>query len=82
MLLCMRTTLDINDVLFVQAKKKAADEGVPLRAIVENALRSYLAGGPDRPRSRFQWRTESGGLQPGVDLDDRQSLFDIMDGLK
>jgi hypothetical protein len=78
----MRTTLDINDTLFVQAKKKAADEGVPLRAIVENALRSYLAGPPSRRRYRLRWTPEKGRLLPGIDLDDRNSLFDAMEGRK
>ena len=43
MLLCMRTTMDINDELMRHAKKKAADDGVPLRDVVEDALRRYLS---------------------------------------
>jgi len=78
----MRTTLDINDALFVRAKKKAADEGVSLRAIVENALRNYLAGGPPRRRYRLCWTPEKGRLLPGIDLADRNSLFDAMEGRK
>jgi len=78
----MRTTLEINNSLFVQAKKKAAEEGVPLRQIVEDALRGYLQGPPSRPKYRLRWTPDSGRLLPGVDLEDRDSLFDIMDGLK
>lgn len=81
MLLCMRTTLDINDELFKQAKKRAADDGTPLRELVETALRLYLAGGLRRGKTyRLRWRTESGRLQPGVRLDDRDALFDLMEG--
>jgi hypothetical protein len=82
MLLCMRTTLDINDSLFVQAKKKAVEEGVPLRQIVEDALRGYLQGPAIRRRYRFRGGTDSGRLLPGIDLDDRNSLFDAMEGRK
>ena len=82
MLLCMRTTLDLSDALFVQAKKKAAEEGVPLRQVVEAALRSYLSRGQKRGTYRLRWRTERGRLLPGIDLDDRNSLFDVMEGRK
>ena len=82
MLICMRTTLEINDDLFRRAKRRAADEGAPLRAVVENALRVYLAHKRKSPAYRLQWRTESGALQPGVRLDDRDALFELMDGLR
>ena len=80
MLLCMRTTLDISDPLFRQAKKRAADEGVPMRQIVESALRLYLGKGPRQARYELRWRTERGRLLPGVRLDDRDALFDLMEG--
>lgn len=80
MLLCMRTTLELNDELFRMAKKRAADEGAPLRQVVEEALRHYLSNKPSRARYRLQWRTERGRTLPGVRLDDRDSLLDLMDG--
>lgn len=40
----MRTTLDIPDALFKQAKHKAVSEGVSLKTIVERALQKELAG--------------------------------------
>jgi hypothetical protein len=76
----MRTTVDISDEVFRQAKKTAADRGVPLRQVVEEALRQYLGSGGHRVGYELQWRTESGRLQPGVRLDDRDALFDLMDG--
>jgi hypothetical protein len=76
----MRTTVDIADELMRRAKKRAADEGVPLRVVVESALRNYLKG----PRAaggryRLQWRPDKGRLRPGVQLDNRSSLHDLMD---
>ena len=82
MFLCMRTTVDIADELMRRAKKRAADEGVPLRAVLEAALRSYLQGRRgSRGRYRLRWRPEKGRLRPGVNLDDRDALLDRMDGL-
>ena len=80
MLLCMRTTIEISDELLRQAKKRAADEGAALRHVVEAALRLYLAKRPNRPGYKLRWRTERGRLLPGVRLDDRDALFDLMDG--
>lgn len=80
MLRCMKTTIDIGAELLRQAKKRAIDEGVTLREVVETALRMYLAARPKRAGYRLQWRVESGRLLPGVDLDDREALFDRMGG--
>lgn len=82
MLRCMRTTIDIGDELLRRAKKKATDEGIPLREVVEAALREYLSGRPKTGAYKLQWTTEKGKILPGVDLEDRDSLRDIMDGLK
>ena len=82
MLLCMRTTIEIGDELFRRAKKRAADEGLSLRQVVESALRDYLSGRPRGSEYKLRWSAEKGRLLPGVDLDDRDSLFDIMDGTK
>jgi hypothetical protein len=76
----MRTTIEINDVLFRAAKRKAAEQGTSLRDVVEAALRQHL--GRERAAAGYslQWHPESGRLQPGVDLGDRDALFDLMDG--
>ena len=80
MLMHMRTTMDISDELFRQAKKRAADEGIPLRDVVEAALQSYLSRRTKRAGYKLRWRTDRGRLLPGVNLDDRDALFDLMDG--
>lgn len=78
----MRTTMDLPDELLRRAKKRAADERIPLRDVVEAALREYLSGKPKSTGYKFKWTPDKGELLPGVDLDDRDSLFDIMDGIK
>lgn len=76
----MRTTLEINDELFRRAKRRAADEGATLRQVVESALHHYLGGGSRRPPYRLRWSAEAGRIQAGVRLDDRDALFDLMEG--
>lgn len=76
----MRTTIEIHDDLLRRAKRRAADEGVPLRAVVEEALRRHLSGRGPGDGYTLRWSVESGRLRPGVDLDDRDALFDLMDG--
>jgi hypothetical protein len=76
----MRTTLDINDELLEKAKQLAARERTTLKAVVERALRSHLTRRRPSGVYRLRWRPERGHLQPGVRLDDRDALFDLMDG--
>ncbi len=75
----MRTTVDLNDELLRAAKHRAARENLTLRQVFETALRAHL--GPQGPGRAFtlRWRTEEGRLQPGVRLDDRDALFDLME---
>jgi Arc/MetJ family transcription regulator len=76
----MRTTIEINDELFRQAKRRAADEHSAFREIVEAALRQYLGERSRGGRFKLHWRTENGTLLPGVRLGGRDALFDLMDG--
>jgi len=80
MLLCMRTTIEIADELLRQAKTRSADDGVPLRQVIESALRMYFRGRRSKGGYRLHWRTEHGRMQTGVRLDDRDALFDLMEG--
>lgn len=79
--ICMRTTLDLDDRLLASARRRAAERGTTLTAIVEEALAAALA-----PRSRraepyrLTWKPHRGRLLPGVDIADRDSLFDAMEG--
>ncbi|OGP97191.1 MAG: hypothetical protein A2Z51_01050 [Deltaproteobacteria bacterium RBG_19FT_COMBO_52_11] len=76
----MRTTVEISDELLRQAKKRAADERTPLRGVIEAALRLYLNRRPKNKKYELKWRTEKGRILPGVRLDDRDALFDVMEG--
>ena len=76
----MRTTIEISNELLRQAKKRAADEGVPLKKVIEEALRLYLEKRPKNKKYELRWHTERGRFLPGVRLDDRDALFDLMEG--
>ena len=70
----------MNDALLRDAKRVAAEDGLTLTAVLENALREML----ERRRmlrrdKRMPLPTFTGrGLQPGVDLDDTAALLDHM----
>ena len=72
----MKTTLNLNDHLYRAAERKASEEGKTLTCVVEDALRAFL----HKPKAyKLKWPTLRGTPMPGVDPDDRKSLYDAMD---
>lgn len=81
MLLCMRTTLNIDDELMRAVKGRAAERGLTITEIIEEALRESLYREKQRRKPyRLHWVRVKGRLQPGVDLTDRDSLYDLLEG--
>jgi hypothetical protein len=79
----MRTTVRLEDALFREAKKAAAEAGESLTRLIEDALREMLArrrSGGRRRRVRLPTYGR-GGLLPGVDLDNSAALLDRMEGI-
>ena len=77
----MRTTLTIDDDIMKRLRQKAAADDRPLKEVVNEVLRSGLAAprlGSDA--YTFRLTTVNGRLLPGVDLVDRDKLFDLLDG--
>jgi len=52
----MKTTVEIADALFREAKQYAARQGIPLREVFERGVRSVLSGSPPA-RRRFRLKT-------------------------
>jgi hypothetical protein len=78
----MRTTVRLDDHLLADAKRSAAERGTTLTAVIEEALRDALARrrrSTERTRPELPVSRHSGGLQPGVDLDDNAALLDLME---
>jgi predicted transcriptional regulator len=75
----MRTTLIIDDAIFRELKRLAAEQRRTLSDITQEALRRGLAGKPT-PKRRQRARLRSFALgRPRVDLADRNQLFDVLD---
>ena len=77
----MRTTINIDDQLLMQAKAQAAAWGVTLAQLIEDALRESLIRRENvENRGRIRLITTKGtGTRPGIDLDNSQSLLEIME---
>jgi predicted transcriptional regulator len=80
-MLLMRTTLTLDDDVLKAAKRRAREQDRPLKDVINEALRQGLEMSEAREVStyRFRLRTVDGRLLPGVDLADRDKLFDLMD---
>ena len=78
----MRTTLNLEDQLMREVKQQAAEEGRTLTAVIEEALREHLRRGAERASQSFRLRLVAvpGAPRPGVDLDDRDALYEAMEG--
>ncbi|HUG06253.1 MAG: type II toxin-antitoxin system VapB family antitoxin [Chloroflexota bacterium] len=77
----MRTTVRLDDRLLREAKAVAAQERRTLTAVIDDALRQFLAR-RSGPRNRVPAKLitfGSGGLRPGVDLDDTAALIDLIE---
>jgi hypothetical protein len=73
----MKTTLDLPDELLIAAKKRAAEQRRPLRALVEQGLRAQLSRRPSNKKSkRVRWVTVPGGLPDQLDLANRESMHE------
>ena len=74
-----RTTLAIDDDLLKTIKEKAARDGRTFQDVANELLRQALKPRP-RKAVKLKLRGWKAVEQPGVDLLDRDKLFDLMDG--
>jgi hypothetical protein len=74
-----RTTLKIEQSVLRQVKRIAAEEGRSLQDIANELLRRALAS-QDRGEYSLVMNGWDADLQPGVDVLDRDQLFDVMNG--
>jgi hypothetical protein len=70
MLLCMRTTVRLDDTLLRQAKTHAVEHGQTLTALIEEGLRLALSQPANRPTATrtLPISGKKGGTLPGIDL--------------
>jgi hypothetical protein len=78
----MRTTVRLDDDLLRDAKQLAAKTGRSLTALIEDALREQIIRHRERrTRKKVELPVfrNGRGLQPGIELDDSASLWDLAD---
>ena len=76
-----RTTVVLDDDLLAQLRLRAAARGVGLSREIRDLLRAALLAREHRGAEdyEFDWPTSRGRLLPGVDIDDRDRLYDAME---
>jgi plasmid stability protein len=75
-----RTTLAIDEDLLKRIKEQAAREGRTFQGVANDLLRQALVQQRPKHKTRLALRGWKAVEQPGVDLLDRDKLFDLMDG--
>jgi plasmid stability protein len=75
-----RTTLALDEDLLRRVKQRAATEGRPMQAVVNDLLRLGLARSAPQKGYRLTLQGWAAEELPGVDICDRDRLFDVMDG--
>lgn len=74
----MKTIMDFDERLVRAAEVCAAEEGETLATLVERILADYVWNEDGRGRS-FSLLTKCGRPVPGVNVDSRAELYDLMD---
>jgi hypothetical protein len=76
----MKTTIELPDELLIEAKQAAAQQRRPLRALIEEGLRMALGKRDRKARGRqVTLITAKGGLPRGVDLSNREAMYEWFD---
>lgn len=74
-----RTTLHLDDRVLAELKARAAQEGRSMQSLANDLLKAGLAPSPAERDFRLELRGWEAEPRPGVDLLDRDVLFDLMD---
>jgi predicted NUDIX family NTP pyrophosphohydrolase len=76
----IKTTLNFDEQLWRRAKQAATEEGTTVTRFLERALAAELDQPARAGTFKLDWRTRRGRVRPGVDLADRDALYDRMEG--
>ena len=78
----MRTTLILEDSIYHRAKVTAAERGVTVASVIEEALHLLLASESRQPPAALGPMPVDEGMswtRPGVDINDSRALLEIME---
>lgn len=70
----MRTTIDLDPDVDSRLRALARERGVPLREVVNEALRSGIDPTPGQPPTAYVLPSRDLGVRPGVNLDKALAL--------
>lgn len=80
MIVCMRTTITIDEDLLDEVRRLAAERRQTVSQVIEESVRESLLRRNEPPRARFEPLTfDGGGYLPGVNLDDNAATLDLME---
>ena len=74
----MKMTVEVDDGLARAAEACAAESGETLTGLIERVLSDYVEGARNEAPS-LGLLTKQGRPVPGVDIDNRAALYDLMD---
>ena len=81
----MRTTVRLGEELLTKAKQEARKRGETLTSLMERGLRLAISGSHRHARSsrvRLPVSKATGGVRPGIDLDDTSAILDRLDDIR
>ncbi|MCY4169647.1 MAG: hypothetical protein OXE82_15340 [Rhodobacter sp.] len=74
----MKMTVEVDDGLAREAEARATERGETLGGLIERVLGDHLRGACNEAPS-LGLLTKLGRPVPGVDIDSRSALYDLMD---
>ena len=81
----MRTTVRLDEGLLTMAKQEARKRGETLTSLMERGLRLAISGSHRHARStrvRLPTSKATGGVRPGINLDDTSAVLDRLDDIR
>ncbi len=76
----VKTTVNLDEELLRRARRSAADRGITFREVLEEALRASVMAPARQAPFTFRWTPVTGTGPPLVDVDDRDALYDLLEG--
>lgn len=78
----VRTTIVLDDEMMDRLRHMAASRRTGLSRVISDVLRAgpKQQGRGSDPPYHLAWKTVRGRLIPGVDINDRDRLYDVMEG--
>jgi Ribbon-helix-helix protein, copG family len=75
----MRTTVELDPDVDARLRALARERGVPLRVVLNDALRAGLHPGPRDDAAPYKLPSRRLGLRPGIDADKALALAGAME---